>query len=196
MPRSLPALAALFYAAALACATPAGALTGAEIEQLRAARAGDMRKLVVHDAPRPRWSAAFQAEGGGSMTLADLAGRVVLLNFWATWCAPCREEMPALDALQREMGGPDFAVVTVATGPNQPAAMRRFFAEAGVAHLPLHADPRGLLAREAGILGLPATIILDRDGREIARLTGAADWASPEAKALIARIIAATGPQG
>ncbi|RMH50041.1 MAG: TlpA family protein disulfide reductase, partial [Alphaproteobacteria bacterium] len=69
-------------------------------------------------------------------------------------------------------------------------------AEAGVAHLPLHADPRGLLAREAGILGLPATIILDRDGREIARLTGAADWASPEAKALIARIIAATGPQG
>lgn len=153
-----------------------------------------MRKLVLHDAPRPLPDAAFLAEGGGEARLADWRGRVLVVNFWATWCAPCREEMPALDALARAMGGADLAVLTIATGRNSPEAMRRFFAEHGIAALPLHADPKGVLGRAAGILALPVTLLLDREGREIGRLTGGADWNAPEARALLAALLAADRP--
>jgi thiol-disulfide isomerase/thioredoxin len=185
-------LAALFYAGLALSANPARAeIDAGEIAEARAALAGDMRKLVLHDVPRPAPDAAFEAEGGGTLTLADFRGRVVLLNFWATWCAPCREEMPALDALQRGRGGDAFAVVTVATGRNNPDQMKRFFEETGVTALPLHADPRSALARAAGILGLPVTLVLDREGREVGRLTGGADWNGPEARKVLDLLLAA-----
>lgn len=192
--KALTALAAaLFYAAVLVPASPARAeWSPALAAELSAARSGDMRKLVIHEDPRPALAAAFTGADGAGRTLAAEAGKVVLLNFWATWCAPCREEMPALNALQKALGGPDFAVVTVATGRNSPSAMRKFFAEHGIDALPLHADPKAALGREAGILGLPVSVILDRRGREVARLTGGAEWGAPEARALIERIIAAT----
>ncbi|WP_333711938.1 TlpA disulfide reductase family protein [Yoonia sp.] len=153
-------------------------------------RTGDMRKLVIHSAPWEGSDTAFTAEDGGQMTLADYEGQIVVLNFWATWCAPCRKEMPYLSTLQARMGGDDLQVVTVATGRNPRPAMERFLAEIGVDNLPLHTDERQALTRSMGVLGLPATIILDREGRELARMQGEADWASDNAMAILTEIMA------
>ena len=114
----------------------------ADTARLVSLREGDMKKLVFHAEPKPVSEAAFQNADGGTMTLGDLKGRYILLNFWATWCAPCREEMPSLNALQKEFGGDAFEVVTVATGRNSPAGIRRFFEETGVDVLPQHTDPK------------------------------------------------------
>ena len=153
-------------------------------------REGDMKKLVVHDALQAVPEAAFDTEEGGTATLGDYAGKITVVNFWATWCAPCRKEMPMLSELQTELGGEDFEVVTIATGRNAPPAMKAFFDEIGVENLPLHADPKMFLARSMGVLGLPVTVILDRDGMEIARLQGDADWSSDSAKAILKALIA------
>jgi thiol-disulfide isomerase/thioredoxin len=122
---------------------------------------------------------------GAAWSLAARRGRWVVVNFWATWCAPCRREMPALDALARERGGDDLAVLAIATGRNAPEAIAAFREEAGIATLATYTDPKSELARAMGVPGLPVTVILDRDGDEIARLLGDADWNAPEARALI-----------
>ena len=132
----------------------------------------------------------FTDPEGGEHTLANYAGQAVLLNFWATWCAPCREEMPALNALQKELGGEDFQVVTIASGRNPQPALDKFFAEAGVDSLPVLLDPRQKLAREFGIVAMPGTILIDRDGNEVARMMGPADWSSDTAKAVITQMTA------
>lgn len=151
---------------------------------------GDMKKLSFHDAPKPVSSAAFTTEDGGTATLAEYAGKYVLLNFWATWCAPCRKEMPMLSDLQADFGGDGFEVVTLASGRNPPPAIKKFFDEIGVDNLPQHRDPKQAVARDMGVLGLPITVLMDPDGREIARLTGDAHWNSQSARALIAGLVA------
>ncbi len=165
-------------------------VTAADPAVISDLRDGDMRKLAVHSAPQRGSDVVFQGEDGADMTLAAYAGQHVVLNFWATWCAPCRKEMPELAALQAELGGDAFQVVTVATGRNTDEGMRRFFEEIGVDNLPLHKDPRQALARDMGVLGLPVTVILDPQGSEIARLQGDADWSSDSAKAIVAALIA------
>lgn len=150
-------------------------------------RQGDMAKLRLAAAPGS--DAAFISEDGSDMTLGAFEGKYTLVNFWATWCAPCRKEMPQLATLQDEFGGENFEVVTIATGRNAVPAMQTFFEEIGVTNLPLHRDPEQALARDFGVLGLPVTVILDPSGQEIARLQGEADWAAPEARALIAALI-------
>lgn len=167
------------YIAASLCANAAIA------QDLSDLQVGDMRGLVIHSEPTAASAQPFVQEDGSEATLADYAGQVVLLNFWATWCAPCREEMPSLQSLQDTMGGEDFQVVTLATGRNPPPAIRRFFEEIGVTSLPQNRDINQQIAREMGIFGLPITVVLDRNGQEIARLRGDADWASPEAIALL-----------
>lgn len=150
----------------------------------QAAHDGGLAKLQRTD-PTPVPETTFTDPQGGTHSLADYRGKVVLLNFWATWCAPCREEMPALDALQAELGGEDFQVVAIATGHNPPPAITKFLAEAEVTNLPVLLDPRQQLAREMGVMGMPVTVLIDRDGQEIARLMGGADWASDAAKTLV-----------
>ena len=160
---------------------------------LEALREGSMKKLVFHSAPQEVSDAVFFDISDAELTLEAYEGKYVLVNFWATWCAPCRKEMPALNALQNEFGGDAFEVVTIATGRNQPAAMRRFFDEVGVDALPLHRDPKQKLAREMAVLGLPISVILNPDGDEIARLRGDADWHSDSARAIVAAMIGAQG---
>ncbi|MFN3209201.1 MAG: TlpA family protein disulfide reductase [Roseovarius sp.] len=171
---------------ALALGANAAMAQSADITDLRD---GDMKKLVVHSEAKPVPAEAFKSEGGGDLTLADFEGKITLVNFWATWCAPCRHEMPMLSDLQDQLGGDDFEVVTIASGRNAPAAMKKFFDEIGVDNLPLHADPKMGLSRQMGVLGLPVTVILDREGREIARLQGDADWSSDSAKAILQALI-------
>lgn len=161
----------------------------AETPDIAALREGDMSKLTVHSEPITASDVSFETFDGSELHLSDYKGKITLVNFWATWCAPCREEMPSLSALQDELGGDDFEVVTIATGRNAPAAMERFMSDIGATNLPLHADRKQQLARSMGILGLPITVLLDRDGNEIARLQGDADWSSDSAKAIITALI-------
>ncbi len=168
----------------------ANAALAADIATLEALREGDMKKLVFHAEPQPVTDVGFTSQDGGEMTLAEFQGKHIVLNFWATWCAPCRKEMPELNALQKEFGGETFEVVTIATGRNSEAGMRRFFEETGVDALPLHRDPKQTLARNMAVLGLPITVILNPEGQEIARLRGDADWHSDSARAIIAAMIA------
>lgn len=164
-------------------------VASADIEAATALREGDMKKLVFHPEAMTSSEATFIHEDGGEGQLSDYRGKYVLLNFWATWCAPCRHEMPMLSELQRELGGDNFEVVTLATGRNMPPAMAKFLDEIGVDNLPQHRDPKQLLAREMKVFGLPTTMILDPDGNEIARLRGDADWSSDSAKAVLKALI-------
>lgn len=166
------------------------AANAATAQDLAALREGDMRKLVIHEEPQAVSEAAFEGEGGAETTLQDLAGEVVVLNFWATWCAPCREEMPTLARLQEALGEEGVRVVTLATGRNDPLEVDRFLSEVGAEDLPRWRDPRQALARGMGVLGLPVTVILNREGQEVARLTGDADWSSDSALAILRALAA------
>ncbi len=175
----------------MALALGANAAWSADTATLEALRADSMKKLVFHTEAKATSTQAFQLEDDtGTATLEDYRGKYVLLNFWATWCAPCRKEMPQLSELQAEFGGDDFEVLTLATGRNSPAGIKKFFAENGITNLPRHQDPKQAVAREMAVLGLPITVILDRDGKEIARLRGDAEWNSDSAKAIITALIA------
>ena len=165
-------------------------LTNADMADIAALRTGDMKKLIFHSQPKQVSQAAFfLADGAGTATLADYQGKYILLNFWATWCAPCRKEMPMLSALQGEFGGEQFEVLTLATGRNSPAGIVKFFDEAGINNLPPHTDPKQALAREMGVFGLPISIILNPEGQEIARLRGDADWNSDSARAILSALL-------
>ena len=161
----------------------------ADMSQLEAMREGTMKKLLFSD-PAPVSTESFTHADGGEFTLAEFEGKHVIVNFWATWCAPCRKEMPMLSELQSEFGGDSFEVVTIATGRNDLAGIKRFFAEIEVDNLPLYLDPKQTLARDMAVLGLPITLILDPEGNEIARMRGDAEWNSESAKAIIAALIA------
>ena len=166
----------------------------ADLEAAAELRDGDMKKLIFHETLKETSSAAFTlADGAGVASLEDYRGKYVLLNFWATWCAPCRKEMPMLSELQDEFGGETFEVITIATGRNSIPGIRKFLDEVGVDNLPLYLDPKSKLGREMGVLGLPITVILDPQGREIARMRGDAEWNSDSAKAVIRALIGDSG---
>ena len=178
-------------AAALYIGMTLSAIPGhADTTAAAALRDGDMKKLIFHDTPEAVSNAAFVLEDdAGQATLEDYHGKWVLLNFWATWCAPCRKEMPMLSELQTEFGGDEFEVLTIATGRNSPAGIVKFFEETGIDNLPRHTDPKQTLAAQMGIFGLPITVLINPEGREVARLRGDADWSSDSAKAIIAALL-------
>lgn len=144
-------------------------------------RAGNMRKLKIQTEPQAAVLTPFTNPAGDVLSLADSNGKIRVVNFWATWCFACRDEMPTLDALQKKLGGADFEVLTIATGFNDLNGIERFFAQAKVTTLPILLDPDSSLGAEFGAIGLPLTVILNRDGQEIARLTGGAEWNSESA---------------
>ena len=165
------------------------AIAGSALEELRE---GDMTKLAVHAEPVAVSALPF-AGPEGDVTLADFEGKVLLVNFWATWCAPCREEMPSIAALGEAFPPEDFTVITIATGRNPALAIEKFLSEIGLEEMPVYTDLKQRLAREMGVMGLPVTILIDREGQEVARLTGGADWNSDSARAIIAAMIGEEG---
>ena len=128
---------------------------------------------------------SFEDAGGKARSLAEWRGRVVLLNLWATWCGPCREEMPELARLQEDSGSPDFEVVALSLDRAGAEVAVPFLAKIDAGSLAVYLDPSGKALHEFSAIGLPATILIDRQGKEIGRLLGPARWASPEAITLI-----------
>ncbi len=127
-------------------------------------------------APRPVGEIRFQDAAGRPVSLADFRGKVVLLNIWATWCPPCRKEMPTLDRLQAKLGGPDFEVVALSIDDKGASAVRAFFDEIGVHKLGIYVDPTMRAADALHAPGVPTTLLIDRAGREIGRHLGPAEW--------------------
>jgi len=117
---------------------------------------------------------------GRPRTLADFRGKVVLLNVWATWCEPCREEMPTLDRLQARLGGDRFQVVALSVDKQGATIARKFYDEFAIKALPLYIDPTAKAAFVLNAPGLPMTLLVDRNGREIGRHLGAVKWDAPE----------------
>ena len=149
---------------------------------------GRIAAFVVHEDLRDVGAATFKTEDGEDRTLADWRGKAVLLNLWATWCAPCRHEMPALDRLQARLGGDGFEVVAISLDRGGVAKSRAFFDEIGIEHLKLYSDKTSKISAALGVVGMPTTVLIDRQGREIGRLAGPAEWDAPEAVEMITRL--------
>jgi thiol-disulfide isomerase/thioredoxin len=141
----------------------------------------------MHEAPRPLPEISFEDGSGRTLSLADFKGKTVLLNIWATWCVPCREEMPTLDALQAELGGPGFEVVPLSIDRAGPRVVRKFYAETGIRHLGLYIDASVRASFVLRTVGLPTTLLIDSEGRELGRLVGPAEWDTPEMTAFIGK---------
>ncbi|MBZ9662322.1 TlpA family protein disulfide reductase [Mesorhizobium sp. ESP-6-4] len=161
----------------------------ARAKQVAAKAVGQVAALQPADPPQSLKSLAFNGPDGKPMTIADYASKTVLLNLWATWCAPCRAEMPALDALQKEKGGKDFEVIAVNVDTGDDTKPKKFLKEIGVETLGFYRDPTIALFNEAktrGLaLGLPVTMLIDGEGCLIAHMNGPAEWSSPDAKRLV-----------
>ena len=148
---------------------------------------GNLRWL---DDPRPVPATAFADEAGTTLTLQDFAGRVLVANFWATWCPPCIEEMPTLDALQAALGGDDFAVLAINQDRGGVRAAKPFVKANEWENLTLYLEPQARFAKDAALRGLPTSLIIDREGREVARLEGTTNWNSPEMIATLRKLVA------
>jgi thiol-disulfide isomerase/thioredoxin len=150
---------------------------------------GEIAAVNVVKAPSPLPALRFRRPDGSPIASADLKGRSILLNLWATWCVPCRTEMPALDKLQASLGGPGFEVVSVNIDQRNPERAEAFLNEIGVNSLARYADPTAGVFQDlksAGLaFGMPTTLMIDKAGCVLASLAGPADWSSEEAKAFV-----------
>jgi thiol-disulfide isomerase/thioredoxin len=150
---------------------------------------GDMKKMTIASNPTSAPKTIFFDDDGKELTLNDFKGRLTLVNFWATWCAPCRKEMPSLEVLSNQLGGDTFQVLTIATMRSSKEAVKNFYSDNNIGGLPKFRDPKGHLARASGVAALPLTILLDRKGNEISRLIGDADWSQDETIEFIKKAI-------
>ena len=150
---------------------------------------GEVAAMAPASPPRPV-QLSFKGPEGQDLRTADFAGKTVLLNLWATWCGPCREEMPALNNLQKDMGDEDFEVVAVNIDTGSDEKPKTFLSETGVDALGYYRDSSmgvfNTMKKEGLAFGLPVTLILDRQGCLVSAMNGPAAWDSPDAKALIA----------
>ncbi|TBW33954.1 redoxin domain-containing protein [Siculibacillus lacustris] len=165
------------------------ALDRALVDRLTARSIGEVAAFAPAAPSHALGDLAFAEPDGRPTTLAARRGRVVLLNLWATWCVPCRKEMPALDRLQSAVGSPDFEVVAVNLDQRDPDKPRRFRDETGIRALAAYADPSLGIFREMQKIGLahglPTTVLVSREGCELGSMAGPAEWDGADARALI-----------
>jgi thiol-disulfide isomerase/thioredoxin len=146
---------------------------------------GAMATFVFKDTPTALPPFTFTDAEGNDRTLDDWRGKVVLLNLWATWCAPCIREMPHLDRLKASLGSNKFDVLAISVDRGGPAKPRAFRDKAKIKHLKFYQDPTAKLGFALKVIGMPVTLLLDTQGREIGRLVGPAEWDSAAAIRLI-----------
>lgn len=183
LPISLAAILAVF-AGLLAWNLP-----GAAAPARAALSVGQMQNFTFLDTPESVPDISFVDGEGRELGLADFHGKFVLVNLWATWCGPCRREMPSLDRLQARLSGGDFTVLALSQDRKGVDAVAKFLNEINVSNLGVYVDSRARSARKLGAIGLPTTVLLDREGRMIGRLVGPAEWDSDEAAHLIKAVI-------
>jgi thiol-disulfide isomerase/thioredoxin len=162
--------------------SPPTSREGAAMTQLDA---GNLAAFVYKKARERLPDLKFVDRDGRQRVLADWTGKVVLLNLWATWCAPCRKEMPALDRLQKDLGSNLFEVVAVNVDRSGVGGARKFLQQLKLESLSLYADPSARMVVDLKAVGLPTTLLVDKEGREIGRFIGPAAWDSADAKQLI-----------
>ena len=151
---------------------------------------GQMANFELSEARERAPEISFSDAEGNRLTLADFDGRVVLLNLWATWCAPCVHEMPTLDRLQARLGGDRFEVVALSIDRGGADDVLPFFAAHGLDHLNVYLDTAGAAPSAFDVIGLPTTVLIDADGRLVGQYTGAADWDGADAVTLMEQTIA------
>ena len=150
---------------------------------------GEVAAVAIASSPLKLPELAFQDAAGKPLTLEHWRGRTVLLNLWATWCVPCRKEMPALDALQQRLGGPGFEVVTINIDTRDPDKPKAWLKEVGIKKLSYYADPAAKTFQDLKAVGrafgMPTTLLIDPQGCEIGTIAGPAEWAGEDAIKLI-----------
>ena len=151
-------------------------------------------EIVYHETPRAVAAESFMDGRGGTLTMADFKGQVVVLNIWATWCLPCREEMPSLDRLQATLGGEEFQVVALSIDKTGLREIEYFFEDFDLDNLTIYRDEEQKLYDELGIIAIPTSLIIDREGREIGRMIGPATWDSEKMLATLMNIIERSRP--
>jgi thiol-disulfide isomerase/thioredoxin len=168
--------------------------SGATVERLKPMAKGEVAALAVSSRPKPPPIVSFNGADEKPRTLSDFTGKTILVNLWATWCVPCREEMPALDKLQARFGGPNFEVVAINVDTRNADKPKTWLQQNGIGNLAYYADPTGkllqVLQKSGHAVGLPTTLLVDASGCEIALLKGPAEWASPDALAFIEAAVA------
>ena len=169
--------------------TSSGLLAGAAADGLPPLT-GWMEQFSFKDPPLPAPQTPFLAGNGAEVKLGDFEGRVLLVNFWATWCAPCIRELPSLDRLQAELEDEGLLVLAVSQDRGGAAVAGPFLEKHGIRTLGLFLDSKMRLGRELGVRGLPWTFLIDRQGRIIGELPGYAEWDSKEAVALLRHYLA------
>ena len=181
--------ALLFVAASLAALAPAAASAKAKAMDLSRFATQDLARLDFTQAGTPAPMTPFEAKGGKTATLAQFRGKVVVLNLWATWCAPCVKEMPELDRLQGMFPAKDLAVVTVSMDMAGWRAVEPFWEKRGLKNIAPYLDKKNALALGFKARGLPLTVIYDRQGKEVARIAAPAKWDAKPAIDLIAVLV-------
>ncbi len=166
------------------CSLPAALLLVALIIPLPAAAFN-----FAPSEPKPAPALAFEDAAGNPLALDDFRGQVVVLNLWATWCGPCREEMPSLDRLQAEHGPEGLHVLALSVDRGELDQIQSFYDEIGIRSLQIYRDPTGAASRTLGAFGLPTTVVFDQQGREVGRVLGPAEWDSDEAVATLRALL-------
>jgi thiol-disulfide isomerase/thioredoxin len=180
------ALAGGTLAAATLWRKPEPRIFGLANAQTTAAPLAGLRTL---DPPAPPAPARFTDGDGKSFSLADFPGQGLIVNLWATWCVPCVAEMPQLEAAARALAPERIAVLPLSSDRGGASVVRKFYASHDIQGLTVWLDPKGEAARAWGARGLPTTLVIDREGREVARLEGAYEWAQPAVLAELRRLI-------
>jgi thiol-disulfide isomerase/thioredoxin len=157
---------------------------------------GEVAALTMASTPLKLPDLAFEDAAGKPKKLSDWRGKTVLLNLWATWCVPCRKEMPALDGLQAKLAGPNFQVVAINIDTRDPEKPRKFLADAGLTRLSYYTDEKAEVFQElksiGRALGMPTSVLVDPNGCEIGTIAGPAEWNSNDAIKLITAALAPT----
>jgi thiol-disulfide isomerase/thioredoxin len=146
---------------------------------------GEMRDFALAKPPKPVPALAFTDMNSKELTLADFKGKLVVINLWATWCAPCIKEMPSLDRMNARLAPQGLALLAISQDRGGAKTVAPFIERLGLKSLPVYLDPSGGVQRSLGVRGLPTTVVIGGDGRELGRFEGDANWDGPDARALL-----------
>ena len=160
-----------------------------DLKALQELQVGSLKNIVIHNGPKEVVDKNVLTLNETEKQINFGKNKVTIINFWATWCAPCREEMPSLNRLASSVASDNFSVIAIAVGRNSNNSINNFFSRHNLTNLESYKDPRGKMSSSFSVLGLPTTLIIDQHSNEIARLLGSTEWDSNEAVAFIKKIL-------